>query len=51
VVEPLHNKAMPVRLITGQCPAMLTNTVDQALELQTPASDDAVAVRTEKVAA
>jgi hypothetical protein len=29
----------------------MTSTIDQALELQTPANDDTMAVRTEKTAA
>jgi putative SOS response-associated peptidase YedK len=52
VVEPIHNKAMPVMLMTAaDVERWLTGTLDEALELQKPAADAAVVVRKEKVAA
>jgi putative SOS response-associated peptidase YedK len=52
VVEPIHNKAMPVMLMTAaDVERWLTGTLDEALELQKPAADEAVVVRKEKVAA
>jgi putative SOS response-associated peptidase YedK len=52
VVAPIHNKAMPVMLMTSEdIERWLTGTMDEALELQKPANDDAVVMTTEKVAA
>jgi putative SOS response-associated peptidase YedK len=52
VVEPIHNKAMPVMLLTREdVERRLAGTLEEALELQKPAHDAAVAIRKEQVAA
>jgi putative SOS response-associated peptidase YedK len=52
VVEPIHNKAMPVMLMTAaDVERWLTGTLDEALELQRPADDAAIVIRKERVAA
>lgn len=43
VVEPIHNKAMPVILMTpDDVDRWLTGTLEEALELQKPAEDGAI---------
>ena len=45
VVEPIHNKAMPVMLMTPEdVDRWLTGTLDEALELQKPANDEAIVI-------
>jgi putative SOS response-associated peptidase YedK len=52
IVKPIHDKAMPVLLMTAEdVERWLAGTLEEALELQKPADDAAVAVRKEKVAA
>ena len=53
IVEPIHNKAMPVMLMTAaDVEQWLTGTLQEALELQKPASEKAIVVRPpEKTAA
>jgi putative SOS response-associated peptidase YedK len=52
IVEPVHNKTMPVILMTAaDVERWLTGTVEEALKLQTPAADAAIIVLQEKVAA
>ncbi|SEP26391.1 Putative SOS response-associated peptidase YedK [Rhodospirillales bacterium URHD0017] len=43
IVEPIHNKAMPVLLMTpADVERWLEGTAEEALELQKPAPDDAI---------
>lgn len=43
VVEPIHNKAMPVLLMTpADVDRWLNGTLEEALELQKPAADQAI---------
>jgi len=43
IVEPIHNKAMPVLLMTpADVDRWLTGTLEEALELQKPADDQAI---------
>ena len=43
IVEPVHNKAMPVMLMTpADVERWLDGTAEEALELQRPAPDDAI---------
>ena len=54
VVEPIHEKAMPVMLMTPEDVEqwLRGHTVDDALKMQKPAPDDAIVIRpTEKKAA
>ena len=45
VVEPIHNKAMPVMLMTPEdVDRWLTGTLEEALELQKPANDEAIVI-------
>jgi putative SOS response-associated peptidase YedK len=47
VVEPIHEKAMPVMLMTPDDVAQWLHgvAVDDALKMQKPAPDDAIVVR------
>jgi putative SOS response-associated peptidase YedK len=46
VVEPIHDKAMPVLLMTAEdVERWLTGTMEEALELQKPAEDKAIVVQ------
>ncbi len=52
IVEPIHNKAMPVMLMTvADVERWLTGSVEEALELQKSAPDAEIVVRKESVAA
>ena len=52
VVEPIHNKAMPVMLMTAKDVELwLTGTIEKALKLQKPAPDKAIVVVNVKKAA
>jgi len=47
VVEPIHQKAMPVMLMTPEDVEqwLRGHTVDDALKMQKPAPDDAIVIR------
>ena len=53
VVEPIHNKAMSVMLMTAaDVERWLTGTVEKALQLQKPSPDEAIVLQSaEKKAA
>ena len=43
IIEPIHNKAMPVLLLTpADVERWLESTAEEALELQKPSPDDAI---------
>jgi putative SOS response-associated peptidase YedK len=50
VVEPIHEKAMPVMLMTPEDVEqwLRGSTVEDALKLQKPAPDDAIVIRPEE---
>jgi putative SOS response-associated peptidase YedK len=50
VVEPIHEKAMPVMLMTPDDVEQWLNgaTVEDALKMQKPVSDDAIVIRPEE---
>jgi putative SOS response-associated peptidase YedK len=52
IVEPIHEKAMPVMLMTpDDVSRWLNGTLEEALELQKPAADDQVVIVERKKAA